>query len=88
MVIGISSQSVDSHKKFAGKYNLPFTLLADTNNKVRKLFGVQTNENGNIPGRVTFVIDKKGEIIFTFNSRTQPTRHVEEALRILSRKAA
>ena len=83
MVIGISSQSIDSHKKFADKYKLPFTLLSDSANIVRKLFGVQTNENGNIPGRVTFVIDKTGIIIFTFNSLTQPLKHVEEALQIL-----
>jgi thioredoxin-dependent peroxiredoxin len=83
MVIGISSQSEDSHKKFADKYNLPFTLLSDSANTVHKLFGVRTNENGSIPGRVTFVIDKKGKIIYTFNSLTQPTKHVEEALRIL-----
>ncbi len=83
IVIGISSQSVESHKAFAEKYNLPFTLLADTNNTVRKLFHVQTNEYGHIPGRVSFVVDKKGMIISTFNSLTQPKKHVEEALRIL-----
>jgi thioredoxin-dependent peroxiredoxin len=85
MVIGISSQSVESHKKFADKYNLPFTLLSDSTNTVRKLFGVQTNENGNIPGRVTFVIDKSGIVQLVFNSNIQPEKHVEEALQILKK---
>jgi len=88
MVIGISSQSVSSHKKFADKYKLPFILLSDSTNNVRKLFGVHTNENGGIPGRVTFVVDKYGIIIYTFNSLTQPAKHVEEALQILKEKGS
>jgi peroxiredoxin Q/BCP len=39
-VIGISSDSVDSHKDFAEKHNLPFTLLSDEGGKVRSLYGV------------------------------------------------
>jgi len=80
MIIGISAQSVDSHKKFAGKYKLPFTLLSDTDNHVRKLFGVSS---GPIPGRVTFVVDKTGTVVYVFDSQMQATRHVDEALRIL-----
>src|SRR5680860_266986 len=59
-VIGISSDDEKSHKKFAKKHNLPFTLLADSDKKVRKMFGVPTNLLGLIPGRVTYVIDKEG----------------------------
>ncbi len=44
IVIGISSQSVESHKEFAEKNRLKYTLLSDSGNIVRKLFGV--------PGRV------------------------------------
>jgi len=79
-VIGISGQSVESHKKFEEKYKLPFTLLSDEHNKVRKLFGVST---GPIPGRVTFVVNKSGKVVYTFNSQMEATRHVDEALRIL-----
>lgn len=39
-VIGISSDSVESHKKFAKKHNLPFTLLADEKKEVIKKYGV------------------------------------------------
>jgi peroxiredoxin Q/BCP len=83
MIIGISSQSVDSHLKFAEKHRLKYTLLSDTGNKVRKLFGVPTNLFGLIPGRVTYVINKKGKVEFMFNSQIQAEKHVDEALRIL-----
>jgi thioredoxin-dependent peroxiredoxin len=82
-IIGISSQSVESHRKFADKYKLSFTLLSDKSNKVRELFGVPTNFLGLIPGRVTYVVDKSGKIIYSFDSQMQATRHVDEALRIL-----
>lgn len=81
MIIGISSQSVKSHKEFAEKYKLSFTLLSDKNSKVRKMFGALSL--GLIPGRVTYVIDKKGIVIYIFNSQTEATKHVDEALRIL-----
>jgi thioredoxin-dependent peroxiredoxin len=87
IVIGISSQSVESHVNFVEKYKLPFTLLSDTDNKVHDLFGVQSNTGGRIPGRVTFVIDKSGTIIYTFNSLTEPVKHVEEALKAIKAKA-
>ena len=79
-VIGISGQSVSSHKEFANKYHLPFTLLSDKDNAVRKMFGVKTSP---IPGRVTFVVDKTGHIVYTFDSLSEPVKHVDEAMRIL-----
>ncbi|MGD0711288.1 MAG: peroxiredoxin [Bacteroidales bacterium] len=81
MIIGISSQSVESHKKFAEKYNLDFTLISDENNTVRKMFGAFSL--GILPGRVTYIIDKKGIVKYVFNSQTEATKHVDEALRIL-----
>lgn len=82
-VIGISSDNVASHKKFAEKYNLPFTLLADTKKEVRKLFGVPSNMMGLIPGRVTYVVDKNGIVIYIYNSMTNVESHIEEALKAL-----
>jgi peroxiredoxin Q/BCP len=81
-VIGISSQSVKSHKAFANHHGLPFMLLSDTDNTVRKLYGVSTTL-GIVPGRVTYVIDKKGAIKHVFSSQLQPTRHAKEAIRAL-----
>jgi peroxiredoxin Q/BCP len=83
LIIGISGQSVESHKAFALKYRLSFTLLSDEDNKVRKLFGVKANIMGLVPGRVTYVADKTGKVIYIFNSQADATKHVDEALRIL-----
>jgi thioredoxin-dependent peroxiredoxin len=83
VIIGISGQSVESHKAFALKHRLSFTLLSDNGNKIRKQFGVPTNILGLLPGRVTYVADKTGKVIYIFNSQTQATKHVDEALRIL-----
>ena len=82
-VIGISSDDVETHKKFAEKYQLHFTLLSDMDGKVRKMFGVPTNMFGILPGRVTYVVNKERKVIFTFNSQSQAEKHVEEALAAL-----
>lgn len=81
-VIGVSSQSVVSHSKFASLYRLPFILLSDEDGKVRKLYGVPSTL-GLLPGRVTYVIDKKGMVRYVFNSQLNATRHMEEALKIV-----
>jgi thioredoxin-dependent peroxiredoxin len=83
MIIGISAQSVESHLKFAEKNRLNYTLLSDKGNKVRKLFGVPGNFLGLIPGRVTYVINRDGKVVYLFNSQIQAEKHVDEALRIL-----
>jgi peroxiredoxin Q/BCP len=83
MIIGISSQSVESHQAFAQKYHLNFTLLSDSDRQVSKLFGVSSDLLGLLPGRVTYVVSKEGKVVYVFNSQTQATKHVEEALRIL-----
>jgi len=82
-IIGISGQSVKSHFEFAMKHHLNYTLLSDTGNKVRKMFGVPTNLFGLLPGRVTYVVDKQGKVVFTFNSQLSVEKHIEETLRIL-----
>ena len=81
-VIGLSGQSVESHKSFASHHGLPFILVSDEGNKVRELYGVPSSM-GIIPGRVTYIIDKKGVIRHIFNSQTKAQRHVEEAKKTL-----
>ena len=78
-VLGISSQSVESHKSFSNHHNLPYFLLSDTNNNVRRLYGVSSTL-GIVPKRVTFVIDKEGIIKCIFSSQLQPAKHTEQAL--------
>jgi thioredoxin-dependent peroxiredoxin len=83
-VIGVSSDSAESHGKFAAKHRLPFTLLADQGGQVRKRYGVPATL-GLLPGRVTFVIDRGGVVRHVFNSQFQATQHVSEALEALRR---
>lgn len=83
-VLGVSGQSIESHKSFASHHGLPFLLLSDADNKVRHLYGVPATM-GIIPGRVTYIIDKKGIVRHIFNSQYQPEKHVEEAKQMLEK---
>ncbi|MEA5568062.1 peroxiredoxin [Anabaena sp. UHCC 0399] len=86
-VIGVSGDSRESHQKFAAKYSLPFTLLSDQGDQVRKLYGA-TAAFGLFPGRVTYVIDKEGIVQYVFDSMLNFKGHVEEALKTLQNLAA
>ncbi|MFW3145562.1 MAG: peroxiredoxin [Thermoplasmatota archaeon] len=81
-VVGISSNSPKSHMLFIGRHSLPFTLLSDAENKVRKLFGVPKTM-GLLPGRVTYVLDKGGAVRYIFNSQINATMHVTRSLDII-----
>ena len=81
-VIGISSDSQDSHRDFSQRYHLPFILLSDADGSVRKAYEVKKTL-GLFAGRVSFVIDKKGIIRHIFSSQTRATAHVGEALNVL-----
>jgi peroxiredoxin Q/BCP len=81
-VIGVSSDSVDRHAAFAGRHELPFTLLSDQGGRVRKLYGVPA-VLGLLPGRVTYVIDREGTVRHVFNSMTSIGQHVSDALDVV-----
>lgn len=83
-VIGISADSPTSHKAFAEKHNLPFTLLSDEDNTIRKAFGVPKSMFGLLPGRVTYIVDQDGTIQHIFNSQLNASRHVTESLQIIN----
>ena len=83
-VIGISSDSVASHQKFADRYKLPFLLLSDEHKKLRKLFGVPNDLLGLIPGRVTYVANKEGILVLVFNSMSGRI-HIQTALNSLKK---
>jgi peroxiredoxin Q/BCP len=80
-VIGVSSDDVPTHKQFAVEHELPFKLLADTEHKVRDLYGAWGLAH--TAGRVTYLIDKQGTIRMVFSSQIQPKKHIEEGLRML-----
>jgi peroxiredoxin Q/BCP len=82
-VIGISGDSAESHQRFAGRNRLPFLLLSDADGSLRARYGVPKTL-GLIPGRVTYLIDREGIVRHIFSSLFQPSRHVEEALRVLN----
>jgi peroxiredoxin Q/BCP len=81
-VIGISADSEASHQSFADRHRLPFVLLSDPDNTVRKQFGAQ-QALGLIPGRVTYVVDAGGVIRHQFSSQLQAAKHVSEALEVV-----
>jgi thioredoxin-dependent peroxiredoxin len=82
-VIGVSSDSVESHRRFAEKHDLSFTLLSDEGGKVRRMYGVP-NTFGIFPGRVTYVIDEAGVVRHVFSSQIEAVKHVEAALKSLA----
>ncbi|VFQ92562.1 unnamed protein product [Cuscuta campestris] len=82
-VIGISSNDTTSHKNFAKKYRLPFTLLSDEGEKVRKEWGVPADLFGALPGRQTYVLDKNGVVQLIYNNQFQPEKHIDETLKLL-----
>ncbi len=84
VVFGISADSVASHKKFAEKYKLPFTLLADENKKVITKYGVwgiKKMYGREYEGifRSSFLIDPKGKVAKVYE-KVKPLEHAEEVL--------
>ena len=82
VVIGVSGDSAESHSAFAARHNLPFYLVSDTDDSLRKMFGVPKTL-GLLPGRVTYVIDQEGVMRLIFNAPMTADRHVSEALRVV-----
>lgn len=68
---------------FASKYKLPYTLLSDEGNKVRKDWGVPGDLFGALPGRQTYVLDKNGVVQLIYNNQFQPEKHIDETLKFL-----
>jgi len=81
-VFGVSFDSVESHKKFIAKYNLPFTLLADTDRKIGTAYGAATADSRSA-SRVTFIIGKDGKIARVF-PKVSPAEHSAELRQALS----
>jgi thioredoxin-dependent peroxiredoxin len=79
-VLGVSLDSVDSHRKFCAKEGLNFKLLADTNHKVTDSYGSLTNLGlVKFAARHTFLIDPSGKIAKTYTT-VDPAKHSEEVL--------
>jgi len=76
VVIGVSTDSVESHRGFAEKHGLPFHLLADTSGELAGAFGVL--ERGRAQ-RATFVLDRDGRVARSFLEVT-PRGHAQQVL--------
>ena len=81
-VIGISSDGVKSHQKFAARHKLPFVLLSDSKKKVQRLFKLPKILFGLYTKRITFVIDKEGLVSYVHSS-LMPDTHIKKALQQL-----
>lgn len=80
MVLGVSGDSVNSHKQFCAKESLNFKLLADTGHRVMDSYGSLTNLGlVKFAARHTFVIDPNGKIAKVYTS-VDPAKHSEEVL--------
>ncbi len=86
-VVGVSSDSLTSHDRFAHKHRLPMTLLSDPDGRVRALYDVKPTL-GLFPGRATFVIDPNGVVQHVFVSQLCVGSHVEQALATVRALAA
>lgn len=87
VVIGVSIDSIKSHKSFSDKYQLPFTLLSDTDKDIVTNYGVwgeKTMYGKKYFGinRVTYLIDEQGLISEVF-PKVKPETHAEEILKLI-----
>ena len=88
VVLGVSKDSIDSHNKFAGKYNLPFTLLSDPKAEVMKkygAFGKKMMYGKEVQGtiRSTVVIGLKGDVIKHWTAVKKAEDHPQEVMSFL-----
>ena len=87
-IIGISKDDVESHKKFCNKMKIPYILLADTETKVSKMFGVwgkkkfMGREYMGI-NRSTFLVNENGKIFKVFE-KVKAKGHSKEVLEIFT----
>jgi peroxiredoxin Q/BCP len=78
-VVGVSSDSAESHRRFADEHRLPFLLATDADGSLRRAFGVPKTL-GLLPGRVTYVIDRQGVVRSAFSAQFAAEKHVRAAM--------
>lgn len=83
VVLGVSADDVSSHAKFAEKYDLPFSILADPDDKIIEAYGVKMPVL-KMASRVTFIIDKAGIIRFKVD-QVDTGKHDQQVLELLKK---
>lgn len=87
VVLGISSDSVETQRSFAATTRVPFGLLSDPGGLVRSAFGVPRTL-GLVPGRMSLVINPAGKVVHSFSSQFRPQAHIDKALAFLTQQAS
>jgi peroxiredoxin Q/BCP len=86
VVLGVSYDSPESHKKFKEKYNLPFILLSDQDKKVADMYLANKGLFGKkFANRVTYLINEDGTIIYVFE-KVDVTKHAQEVINIFNQQ--
>ena len=83
-IIGISNDGRSDHEKFKSKYQLPFKLLTDEKGKLRNKLSLPKDFMGLSPGRITFLLNSKHEILFIFRSSLNMKKHILATLKFLN----
>ena len=78
-VVGVSSDSAESHRRFAANRELPFPIVSDPDGSVRRLYGASSSLLFGKTGRVTYLIDEEGIVRDVFSSMFRPFEHVRRA---------
>ncbi len=79
VVLGVSVNSVDSHRKFAEKYGLNFTLISDSSKTIARAYGAMGASSAK---RVTFIIGRDGKVLRVY-PKVKASEHAEEVLQDL-----
>ncbi|MCL2725491.1 MAG: peroxiredoxin [Polyangiaceae bacterium] len=89
-IIGVSADSKESHQKFAEKYKVSFDLVADENRELAKAYGATSflHDRLGVTTRITYVIDKKGEIAGVFTGEFSANKHTDGVRDLVRRLAA
>tara|TARA_B100000470_G_scaffold83243_1_gene64190 strand:- start:1006 stop:1470 length:465 start_codon:yes stop_codon:yes gene_type:complete len=82
-IIGISSDSITNHQKFAKNFYINYNLLSDYKKNVRKLFGVPKSFFGLLPGRVTYIFDPNRKLLKIINSQFDINSHITISKKII-----
>lgn len=84
VILGISYDDMRSHKNFKEEYQLPFTLLSDSDKKVAEMYGAKGGLLGFLGAkRITYLIDEEGKIKHLFE-KVDPGNHAKQILAVLA----
>ena len=80
-VVGVSVDSLESHRQFAEKHNLNFPLVSDHDKRISQIYGA-LSDDGSQAERMTFIIDRQGRIAKVF-TKVDVTKHTDEVVAAL-----